>query len=45
MKGVKINMKDKGLEYPEKKNYIDVVVTPAGDILYGENGEVFKVQR
>jgi hypothetical protein len=45
IKGVKINIKNEGLEYPENKNYIDVVITPAGDILYGENGEIFKVQR
>lgn len=44
IEGLKINMKEKGTEYPEKKNYIDVVIIPVGDILYGENGEIFKAK-
>jgi hypothetical protein len=42
--GIRINMKDKNVEYPEKKNYIDVVITQNGRILFGENGEVFKIK-
>ena len=42
IKGIKINIKDEGLEYPETKNYLDVVMTKDGRILYGENGKVFK---
>jgi len=45
IKSVKINIKDKGIEFPEGRNYVDVVLTPAGNILYGENGQVFKVKK
>lgn len=41
IKGIKINLKT-GDEYPEKSRYIDVAVTPGGDIFYGENGKLFK---
>lgn len=45
IKGIKINLKDKGLEYPEKKNYIDVVIDRNGEIFWGKDGELFKVKR
>lgn len=44
IKGVKFNLKGEGIEYPEERNYIDVVVDTDGKILWGENGEVFKVK-
>ncbi len=45
IKGIRINIKDLDREFPPKKNYIDVLITKEGKILYGENGEVFKVKR
>lgn len=41
---IRINLKEKGTEYSEKKNYIDVVVDQNGNVMWGENGEIFKVK-
>lgn len=44
IRGIRINMKGKNVEYPERKNYIDVVVNKDGRILFGENGDVFRAK-